>query len=183
MHVVLLTKKGGRNLDDIERMCHERSEGSGSCGRAAIQSRINKGRRWWQYGGSIMFDSLVRHQEQTSVGRIAQRRSKKPAKELRRSATIDSTEDVREPYAWRLLYRDRRHKSACGGERAERVRTSCRTLSTEKGFNTKPTATRVVTPARRFPELVSTGRTEECLSDSRFWAAVKMGEVAMMPRT
>jgi hypothetical protein len=87
-------KKGGRNLDDIERMCHERSEGSGSCGRAAIQSRINKGRRWWQYGGSIMFDSLVRHQEQTSVGRIAQRRSKEPAKELRRSATIDSTEDV-----------------------------------------------------------------------------------------
>jgi hypothetical protein len=96
-------------------------------------------------------------------------------------------EDVREPYAWRLLYRKtkkyRGHKSACGGERAEIVRTSYRALSTEKGFNAKPTATRVVAPARRFPELVSTGRTEDCLPDSRLWAAVKMGEVAMKPRT
>jgi hypothetical protein len=56
-------------------------------------------------------------------------------------------------------------------------------LSTEKGFNAKPSVMRVVTPARRFPELVSTGRTEECLPDSRFWAAVKMGEAAKKPRT
>jgi hypothetical protein len=56
-------------------------------------------------------------------------------------------------------------------------------LSTEKGFNAKPTATRVVAPARRFPELVSMGRTEECLPDSRFWAAVKIGEAAIKPRS
>jgi hypothetical protein len=56
-------------------------------------------------------------------------------------------------------------------------------LSTEKGFNAKPTAMRVVAPARRFPELVSMGRTEECLSDSRFWVAVNIGEPAIKPRT
>ena len=76
-----------------------------------------------------------------------------------------------------------RHKSARDGEHSERVRTSYRALSTEKGFNAKPTATRVVAPARRFPELVSTGRTEEFRPDPCFWAAVKMGEVAMKPRT
>jgi hypothetical protein len=70
-------------------MCRERSEGSGSSGRAAIQSRANEGRRWWQYGGGITLDNLVEHQEHTSVGRIAQRRSKKPAKELRRSGAYD----------------------------------------------------------------------------------------------
>jgi hypothetical protein len=69
-------------FNDIEQMCRERSEGSGGSGSAAIQSRTNEGRRWWQYGGGITLDSLVEHQEQTSVGRIAQRRSKKPAKEL-----------------------------------------------------------------------------------------------------
>ena len=68
-------------------------------------------------------------------------------------------------------------------ENVRKVRTSYRALSTEKGFNARPTAMRVVAPARRFPELVSTGRTEECLPDSRFWAAVKMGEAAMKPRT
>jgi hypothetical protein len=36
-----------------------------------------------------MFDSLVRHEEQTSIGRIVQRRSKEPANELRRSGTYD----------------------------------------------------------------------------------------------
>jgi len=76
-------------LNDIERMCRERSEGSGSSGRAAIQSHTNERGRWWQYGGGIVLDSLVKHQEQTSVGRIAQRRSKEPAKKLRRSGAYD----------------------------------------------------------------------------------------------
>jgi hypothetical protein len=62
-----------------------------------------------------------------------------------------------------------------------------RDLPCKKGFNAnlKPTAMRVVAPARRFPELVSTGRTEERLFDSRCWAAVKMGdsEAAMKPRS
>ena len=90
VHVVLLTKsKGQKNLDDIERMCRERSEGFGSSSRAAIQIRTNEERRWWQYGGSIMLDRLVKYQEQTSVGRIARRRSKEPAKELRRSGAYD----------------------------------------------------------------------------------------------
>src|ERR1700679_1629716 len=82
-------KAKGRNLNDVEWMCRDRSEGSGSSGRAAIQSRTNEGRRWWQYGGGITLDSLVKHHEQTSVGRIAQRRSKKPAKEFRRSGAYD----------------------------------------------------------------------------------------------
>ena len=73
----------------------------------------------------------------------------------------------------------------CVGEDAEKyLQTSYRALSTEKGFNTKPTATRVVAPARRFPEPVSTGRTEEdCLPGSRFRTVEKRGEVAMKPRT
>ena len=63
------------------------------------------------------------------------------------------------------------------------LRTSYRALSTEKGFNAKPAATRVVAPARRFPGPVSTGSTEEdCLSGSRFWTAEKRGDVAMKPR-
>jgi hypothetical protein len=82
-------KKGRMNLYDIEWMCHERSKGSGSSGRATIQSRTSEGGRWWQNGGGIMLDSLVRHQEHTSVGRIAQRRSKEPAKELRGSGACD----------------------------------------------------------------------------------------------
>ena len=71
------------------------------------------------------------------------------------------------------------------GEDAERyLQTSYRALSTENGFNTNPTATRVVAPARRFPGPVSTGRTEEdCLLGSRFRTAEKRGEVAMKPRT
>jgi hypothetical protein len=40
-------------------------------------------------GGGITLDSLVKYQEQTSVGHIAQRRSKEPAKELRRSGAYD----------------------------------------------------------------------------------------------
>jgi hypothetical protein len=63
------------------------------------------------------------------------------------------------------------------------LRTSYRALSTEKGFNAKPMATRVVAPARRFPDPVSTGRTDECLSGSRFRTAEKRGEAAMKPRT
>ena len=180
--------KGEENLDDIERMCRERSEGSSSSGRAAIQSRTNEGRRWWQYGGGITLDSLVKHQEQTSVGRIAQRRSKEPAKELGRSGAYDRHHGkcqgtIRMEITLQKDKEMQASSGACGGERAEIVRTSYRALSTEKGFSTKPTATRVVAPARRFPELVSTGRTEECLPDLRFCAAVKMGEAAMKPRT
>ena len=63
------------------------------------------------------------------------------------------------------------------------LRTSYRALSTENGFSAKPMATRVVAPARRFPELVSTGRTEECLSGSGLRTAAKRGETAMKPRT
>jgi hypothetical protein len=61
--------------------------------------------------------------------------------------------------------------------------TSYRALSTEKGFNAKPTATRVVAPARRFPDPASTGRTDVCLSGLCFWTAEKRGEAAMKPRT
>jgi hypothetical protein len=83
------------------------------------------------------------------------------------------------------LKKNRRHKSAHDGERMEErdLRTSYRALRTENGFNTKPTATRVVAPARRFPEPVSTGRTEECLSGSYLRTAAKTGETAMKPRT
>ena len=71
------------------------------------------------------------------------------------------------------------------GKGAERhLQTSYRALSTENRFNTNPTATWVMAPARRFPEPVSTGRTEEdCLRGSRFRTAEKRGDVAAKPRT
>lgn len=81
--------KSRRNLNDVERMCRERSEGSSCSGRTAVQGRITEGRRWWQYGGGIMLDSLVKHQEHTRIGCIAQRRGKEPAKKLRRSGAYD----------------------------------------------------------------------------------------------
>ena len=91
-----------------------------------------------------------------------------------------------EPYAWRLLYiKTTGVRKVRVGKDAERyLQTSYRALSTEKGFKTNPTATRVVAPAKRFPEPVNTGRTEEdCLPESRFWTTEKRGEVAMKPRT
>lgn len=165
----------------------ERSGGSGGGGRAAMQRRRNEGRRWWQYGGGFILYGLVNHQKQTRIGCIAQRRSQEPTKKLRRPASYYGPHRRRQGTVRMevALKKDGRHKSAYYGERAEEryLRTSYRALSTENGFSAKPTATRIVAPARRFPELVSTGRTEECLLMSRLRTAAKRGETAMKPRT
>ena len=60
----------------VQILGETRSEGSSSSGRTAVQGHITEGRRWWEYGGGIMLDSLVKHQEHTNIGCIAQRRSK-----------------------------------------------------------------------------------------------------------
>ena len=134
-----------------------------------------------------MLGGLVKHQEQTRIGRVAQRRSKEPAKEFRRSTAYDGQQGRRQGTVRMevtLQKEDKRViKLRASKDVGRDLRTSYRALSTEKGFNAKPAATRVVAPATRFPGPVSTGSTEEdCLSRSRFWTAEKRGDVAMKPR-
>jgi hypothetical protein len=131
-----------------------------------------------------MLGGLVKHQEQTRIGRIAQRRSKEPAKELRRSTAYDGPQGRRQgTVRMEVTLQEEKIKLHASKDVGRGLRTSYRALSTEKGFNAKPAATRVVAPARRFPGPVSTGSTEEdCLSGSRFWTAEKRGDVAMKPR-
>ena len=81
---------------------------------------------------------------------------------------IERTEDVKEPYACRLLYKTKEkgrrasQKVRMIGRMWKDLQTSYRALRTENGFSMNPMATRVVAPAKRFPEFVNTGRTEVC---------------------
>lgn len=77
-------KRAGENLDDVERMRGERGDGTCSSGRAAVQRCRNEGSRRSHHGGSFILYGLVKHHEQTRIGRVAQRRSQESTKELRR---------------------------------------------------------------------------------------------------